>query len=231
MFIKIFTRDYNDTLKGIEKFPFDSFEISTSKEHLFNDLANTELMKIIFPEFLPRFTGEAHYEASGDGRHVSKILRDLLSYMRILTNYDLDCQETLNDLFTSYYSTFRKMIQNKILENIFSQIHRMQNKELQRIMAINITFALQMSFFELIYHNYFFNNNIVLDESTMIVEILVKIMDNYYDYIFGFIQMEHNIKNIFEAIDALNYYIDPASLDTPTDKEDSEEDHPPIDPI
>mgnify|MGYP002622745754 CR=1 FL=1 len=213
MFIKIFTRDYNEISKVLDKFSYETLEIPANKDVLFNVSANTELMKIIFPEFNSRFSGTPYVEHPPDGRHVSKILKDLLNYMKLLTNFDPDCNDTLYDLFSSYYGTFRKNIQNKILGGLFTQIHRMPQKELQRIMGIIITYALQMSFFELLYHNNFFNNSVALNESSPIGEIIVKVMDDYYEYIFGFIQMEHNIQNIFEAIDALNYYIDPRCLD------------------
>ena len=50
-----------------------------------------------------------------------------------------------------------------------------------------------MSFFELLYHNHFFNNNVVINDNSFVGDIIVDIMDSFFDYIFGFIQMEHNI--------------------------------------
>lgn len=55
MFIKIFTRDYNDIIKGIGEFPFEELGIQSmdpnDEDYLFNINCNTEILKIVFPEF------------------------------------------------------------------------------------------------------------------------------------------------------------------------------------
>jgi len=211
MFIKIFTRSHNDIVKEMDRFPYDKLEI-TNKNVIANHNKNRDLLVILYPEFNQLFSaGESGIDPSQgiEGKYINRNLRNLLSYLYLLNRFDFDCVETLQDLFGSYYGTFRKSLQNKVLENTANQLHKIPQKDLQTVIAKLIAFVLQSSFFELVYHNHFFNNTINFSESSLVGNIIKELLSKYYEYIFGFIQIEHELKNFFEAIDVLNFYISP----------------------
>jgi len=209
MFIKIFTRSHNDIVKEMDKFSYDKLEI-TNKNVIVNHDKNRDLLVILYPEFNQLFSASHVDQNQGiEGKYINKNLRNLLSYLHLLNRFDFDCVETLMDLFGSYYGTFRKALQNKVLENTANQLHKIPQKDLQTVTAKLVSFVLQASFFELIYHNHFFNNTIHFSESNVVGNIVKELLSKYYEYIFGFIQIEHELKNFFEAIDVLNFYISP----------------------
>ena len=221
MFVKIFTEDYKAIVNKLESFQFQKLfpnSNNNSNSSIVLDVENnTDLLKIIYPEYITYLSNDynINLENTLKNRYVNKILKNLLVYLKSLSNFDPDCSSLLRQLFHEFYGFSRGKIQEMIVEKIHDHIYTTQvtlKNELHIMLRKTIAISLQMTFFELSYHNHFFNNTVLLTDSNKIGEVLGGINELYHTYLKPYILKENNLEILLECLDILNYYINPEKL-------------------
>lgn len=234
MLIKLFTKDHNQILAHFDKFKFEELLYFQAKEdgqqppplrgeHALQLQIKTEALHNlacwIYPAFTVAGSSSQNFVFKGSASTANKIenvtinkpLKDLLCYMKVLSGFDADCNEIMQDLFSSYYSFFRISLQEKILENLsklFISKFGAFERGLQQPLRVILTLACQAIFFELAYHNSFFNNTLVINESSKIGTILRSITAKYTECLTPFLQREGQLEELLRSMDFLNKFID-----------------------